>query len=85
VQTKLPSGKLDKEREAYLLQSIGSIPSSCTQNIKELNQTLRTQLGNVEWLCVAPVVHTLKVLWSGQEPIDITVTSQEFDCKSISV
>jgi hypothetical protein len=45
---------LDEECEAQMIQSISTIPSSCSQRIVELNQTLWTQLDNNEWLFVAP-------------------------------
>jgi hypothetical protein len=56
-----------------LLQSIRSIPGSCSQRTVELNQTLWTQLNNNEWLYVAPRVDTLTVLCSGQEPTDVQI------------
>ncbi|PNF29812.1 hypothetical protein B7P43_G10072 [Cryptotermes secundus] len=64
---------VNEECEAELLQSIRNIPSSCSQRIVELNQTLWTQLNNNEWLYVAPVVDTLTVLCSGQEPSDVQI------------
>jgi hypothetical protein len=63
----------NEECEAELLQSIRSIPGSCSQRIVELNQTLWTQLNNNELLYVAPQVDTLTVLCSGQEPTDVQI------------
>jgi hypothetical protein len=64
---------VNEECEPELLQSIRSRPSSCSQRIVELNQTLWTQLNNNEWLYVAPRVDTLTVLCSGQEPSDVQI------------
>jgi hypothetical protein len=63
----------DEACEAELLQSMRSIPASCSQRIVELNQTLWTQLNNNEWLYVAPRVETLTVLCSRQEPRDVEI------------
>jgi hypothetical protein len=45
---------LDEECEAKMLQAVRTIPSTCSQRIAELNQTIWTQLDNNEWLFVAP-------------------------------
>jgi hypothetical protein len=44
-----------------------------SQRIVELYQTLWTQLNNNEWLYVAPLVDTLTVVCSGQEPTDVQI------------
>ena len=45
---------LHEECEVEMLQSIRTIPSSCSQRIAEINQTIWTQLEDNEWLYVAP-------------------------------
>jgi hypothetical protein len=62
---------LDEECEALLVQTLNSIPSSCSQRIVELNQTLWTQLDNSERLYVAPKPDVLTVLCSKHEPKDV--------------
>jgi len=61
---------LDEECEAQLVQTLNSIPSSCSQRIVELNQTLWMQLDNNERLYVAPKLDVLMVLGSKHEPTD---------------
>ena len=62
---------LDEECEAQMIQTLSSIPSSCSQRIVELNQTLWTQLDNNEWLYVAPKSDVLTVLCNKHEPTDV--------------
>ena len=45
---------LHEECEVEMLQSLRAIPSSCSQRIAEINQTVWTQLDGNEWLYVAP-------------------------------
>jgi len=45
---------LDDGYEAQMLQAVRTIPSTCSQRIAELNQTIWTQLDNNEWLFVVP-------------------------------
>jgi len=60
---------LDEECEAQTIETIRSIPASCSQRIIELNHTLWTQLDNSErWLYVVPKTDVLMVLCSKQEP-----------------
>jgi len=65
---------LDEECEAQMLQAIRTIPSTCSQRIAELNQTVWTQLDNNEWLFVAPKPEVLTILCSKHEPSDVTLT-----------
>jgi hypothetical protein len=65
---------LDEEYEAEMLQSIRTIPASCSHRLIELNQTLWTQLDDNEWLYVASLPYTLTVLCSKLEPTDIEIT-----------
>jgi hypothetical protein len=62
---------LDEECEAQMIQTLRFIPSSCSQRITEVNQTLWTQLDNNEWLYVAPKSDVLTVLCNKQEPTDV--------------
>lgn len=55
---------LHEECEVEMLHSLRAIPSSCSQRIAEINQTLWTQLDGSEWLYVAPRPDTLTVLCS---------------------
>ena len=64
---------LDDECEAQMLQAVRTIPSTCSQRIAELNQTIWTQLDNNEWLFVAPKPEVLTVLCSKHEPSDVTL------------
>ena len=64
---------LHEECEVEMLQSIRTIHSSCSQRIAEINQTVWTQLGDNEWLYVAPRPDVLTVLCSKQEPSDIEI------------
>ena len=64
---------LDEECEAQMLQAVRTIPSTCSQRIAELNQTIWTQLDNNEWLFVAPKPEVLTVLCSKHEPSDVTL------------
>ena len=63
---------LNDECEAQMLQAVRTIPSTCSQRIAELNQTIWTQLDN-EWLFVAPKPKVLTVLCSKHEPSDVTL------------
>jgi len=65
--------QLHEECEVEMLQSVRTIPSSCSQRIAEINQTIWTQLDNNEWLYVAPRPDVLTVLCSKQEPSDIEI------------
>ena len=65
---------LDDECEAQMLQAIRTIPSTCSQRIAELNQTVWTQLANNEWLFVAPNPEVLTILCSKHEPSNVTLT-----------
>jgi hypothetical protein len=65
---------LDEECEAQMIQTISTIPPSCSQRIIELNQTLWTQLDNNEWLFVAPKPDVLTVLCSKHEPTDVKLS-----------
>jgi hypothetical protein len=56
-----------------MLQAVRTIPSTCSQRIAELNQTIWTQLDNNEWLFVAPKPEVLTVLCSRHEPSDVTL------------
>jgi hypothetical protein len=47
-----------EECEVDMLQSIRTIPSSCSQRISEINQTIWTQLDENKWLYVAPRTDT---------------------------
>jgi hypothetical protein len=62
---------LDEECEVQMIHTLSSIPSSCSQRIAELNQTLWTQLDNNEWLYVATKPDILTVLCSGHKPTDV--------------
>jgi hypothetical protein len=64
---------LDDECEAQMLQGVRTIPSTCSQRITELNQTVWTQLDNNEWLFVAPKPDVLTVLCSRHGPSDVTL------------
>jgi hypothetical protein len=64
---------LHEECEVEMLQSIRTIPSSCSQRIAEINQTIWTQLDNNEWSYVAPRPDVLTILCSKQEPSDIEI------------
>ena len=64
---------LDEECEAQMLQAVRTIPSTCSQRIAELNQTVWTQLENNEWLFVAPKPEVLTILCSKHEPSDVTL------------
>jgi hypothetical protein len=65
---------LHEECEVEMLQSVRAIPSSCSQRIAEINQTIWTQLGDNEWLYVAPRPDILTVLCPKQESSDIEIT-----------
>jgi len=65
---------LHKECEVEMLQSIRTIPPSCSQRIADINQTIWTQLNDNEWLYVAPQPDVLTVLCPKQEPSDIEIT-----------
>jgi hypothetical protein len=54
---------VNEEYEVDMLQSIRTIPSSCSQRIAEINQTIWTQLDDNEWLYVAPRTDTLTVVF----------------------
>ena len=58
-----------------MLQPVRTIPSTCSQRIAELNQTILTQLDKNEWLFVAPKREVLIVLCSKHEPSDFTLIS----------
>jgi hypothetical protein len=45
---------LHEECEVEMLQSIRTIPFSCSQRITEINQTIWTEFDDNEWLCVDP-------------------------------
>jgi hypothetical protein len=62
-----------EECEVDMLQSIRTIPSSCSQRIADINQTIWTQLDDNEWLYVAPRTDTLTVLCTNQEPSDLEI------------
>ena len=64
---------LHEECEVEMLQSIRTIPSSCSQRIAEINQTIWTQLEDNEWLYVAPRPDVFTILCSKQEPSDIEI------------
>ena len=64
---------LDEEREAQMLQCVRTIPSTCSQKITELNQTIWTQVNNNGWLFVTPKPDVLSVLCSRHEPSDVTL------------
>jgi len=64
---------LHEECEVEMLQSVRTIPLSCSQRVAEINQTIWTQLEDNEWLYVAPQPHVLTVLCSKQEPSDIEI------------
>ena len=64
---------LHEECEVEMLQSIRSIPPSCSQRIAEINQTIWTQLNDNEWLYIAPRSDVLTVLCPKQEPSDIEI------------
>jgi len=64
---------LHEECKVEMLQSIRSIPPSCSQRIAEINQTLWTQLNDNEWLYVAPRSDVPTVLCPKQEPSDIEI------------
>ena len=61
---------LYEECEDEMLQSAGTIPSSCSQRVAEINQTIWTQLEDNEWLYVAPQPDVLTILCSKEEPSD---------------
>ena len=65
---------LHEECEVEMLQSIRTIPPSCSQRIAVINQTIWTQLEDNEWLYVAPLPDVLTVLCSKREPSDIEIT-----------
>ena len=65
---------LHEECEVEMLQSIRTIPPSCSQRIADINQTIWTQLNDNEWLYVAPQPDVLTVLCPKQEPSDIEIT-----------
>ena len=56
-----------------MLQAVRIIPSTFSQRIAELNQTVWTQLKNNEWLFVAPKPEVLTVLCSKHETSDVTL------------
>ena len=64
---------LNEECEVEMLQSVRTIPLSCSQRVAEINQTIWTQLEDNEWLYVAPQPDVLTVLCSKQEPSDIKI------------
>jgi len=64
---------LHEECEVEMLQSIRTIPPSCSQRIAEINQTIWTRLRDNEWLYVAPRPDVLTILCSKQEPSDIEI------------
>jgi len=65
---------LDDECESQMLQAVRTIPSTCSQRIAELNQTIWTQVDNNEWLFFAPKAELLSLLYSKHEPSDVTLT-----------
>jgi hypothetical protein len=74
VQTQpLQLTHLDEECNAQMLQAVRTIPSTCSQRIAELNQTIWTQLGNNEWLSDATKPEVLTVLCSKHEQSDVTL------------
>jgi hypothetical protein len=56
-----------------MLQSVRAIPTSGSQRVVEINQTVWTQLDDNEWLYVAPRPEVLTVLRSKHEPSDIEI------------
>lgn len=64
---------MQEECEVEMLQSIRTIPPSCSQRIAEINQTIWTQLDDNEWLYVAPRPEALTILCTGQKPSDLEV------------
>jgi hypothetical protein len=56
-----------------MMQAVRTIPSTCSQRISELNQTVWAQLDNNEWLFVAPKPEVLTVLCSKHEPSYVTL------------
>ena len=68
---------LDDECEAQMLQAVRIIPSTRSQRIAEINQTISTQLDNNEWLFVAPKPEVLTVLYFKYEPSDVTLIGTE--------
>lgn len=64
---------LHEECEVEMLQSVRTIPSSCSQRVVEINQTIWTQLHGNEWLYVASRPDVLTVLCSKHEPSDIEI------------
>jgi hypothetical protein len=61
---------LHEECEVEMLQSVRAIPTSCSQRVVEITQTVWTQLDDNEWLYVAPRPEVLTVLCSKHEPSD---------------
>ena len=53
-----------------MLQSLRTIPPTCSQRITKLNQTAL-----IKWLLVAPKPDVLTVLCSKHEPSDVTSIS----------
>ena len=64
---------LHEEYEVEMLQSVRTIPTSCSQGVVEINQTVWTQLDDNEWLYVAPRPEVLTVLCFKREPSDIEI------------
>jgi hypothetical protein len=60
-----------------MLQAVRTIPSTCSQRMAELNQTICTQLDSNEWLFVAPKPEVLTVLCSKHETSDVTLIGKE--------
>jgi hypothetical protein len=56
-----------------MFQSTRTIPSSCSQRVVEINQTIWTRLDDNEWLYVAPRPDVLTVLRSKYEPSDTEI------------
>ena len=54
-----------------MIETIRTIPDSCSQRIVDLNHTLWKQLDSNEWLFVAPTMDVLTVLCSKHEPMDV--------------
>jgi hypothetical protein len=56
-----------------MLQSIRTMPSSCSQRITEINQTIQMQLDDNKLLYVTPRPYSLTILCSGQKPSGIEI------------
>jgi hypothetical protein len=59
-----------------MLQAVRTIPSTCSQRIAELNQTIWTQLHNSEWL-LPQKLKVLTILCSKHEPSHVTLIGTE--------